>query len=228
MKVLGIGAHPDDIEIFMFGILKELKDRGNKIFLGIATDGKLGGENIKNIVEKRSEETIRGLQELGTPIFFNFPDGNLGSELSHYHLIKEYIYKILPDIIITHYKKDYHSDHRNLSEIIKKIAGHNIPLLYCDTMLGLNFNPNYYIDITKNFLLKKKAIKCHFSQKPKRFIDLIKVMNGFRAAQCNAPIGNFVEAYRFDKSFPFHDIRELLPSCPPIRKFDINDQKGFL
>ena len=56
----------------MFGILKELKDRGNKIFLGIATDGKLGGENIKNIVEKRSAETIRGLQELGTPIFLIF------------------------------------------------------------------------------------------------------------------------------------------------------------
>ena len=30
MKILAIGAHPDDIEIFMFGILSLLKKRGMK------------------------------------------------------------------------------------------------------------------------------------------------------------------------------------------------------
>ena len=28
MKILAIGAHPDDIEIFMFGILYEFKKEG--------------------------------------------------------------------------------------------------------------------------------------------------------------------------------------------------------
>ena len=30
MKILAIGAHPDDIEIFMFGILSLFKKRGMK------------------------------------------------------------------------------------------------------------------------------------------------------------------------------------------------------
>ena len=51
MKILAIGAHPDDIEIFMYGLLYLLKKRGDKIFLAIATDGSLGGnDSDKNLV----------------------------------------------------------------------------------------------------------------------------------------------------------------------------------
>ena len=56
MKILAIGAHPDDIEIFMYGLLKLLKNNGNEIFLAIATDGALGGDNSKeNLVEIRKK-----------------------------------------------------------------------------------------------------------------------------------------------------------------------------
>ena len=37
-------------------------------------------------------------------------------------------------------------------------------------------------------------------------------MNSYRAAQCNAPKGKYAEAYSFIPSFPFSDIREILPS----------------
>ena len=42
MKVLAIGAHPDDIEIFMFGLLHAYKNNKDKIYLLIATDGSAG------------------------------------------------------------------------------------------------------------------------------------------------------------------------------------------
>ena len=41
-------------------------------------------------------------------------------------------------------------------------------------MLGINFTPNYYIDITDVFEIKKKAVMCHSSQNQDRFVDLIK------------------------------------------------------
>ena len=41
----------------------------------------------------------------------------------------------------------------------------------------------------------------------KDLLDLIKLTNSFRAAQCNSPIGTFAEAYKFNKSFPFTDKR---------------------
>ena len=95
-------------------------------------------------------------------------------------------------------------------------------------MLGLNFEPNYYIDVTKSFSFKKEAISKHISQKPKRFCELVKLTNSYRAAQCNLPKGSYAESYRFEKSFPFHDIRTMLPESPPISFFDIDNPKGFL
>ena len=109
-----------------------------------------------------------------------------------------------------------------------EIAGHYIPVLNCDTLLGINFIPNYFIDITNFFDLKKNAILKHKSQKPSRFVELAKLMNRYRAAQCNAPNGCYAEAYSFDASFPFSDIRNILPPSPKLRSFHISDVKGFL
>ena len=44
MKILAIGAHPDDIEIFMYGLLAVYKNLGNEVFTLIATDGSKGSE----------------------------------------------------------------------------------------------------------------------------------------------------------------------------------------
>ena len=46
MKIMAIGAHPDDIEIFMYGLLFAFKSRGDILKLLIATDGAAG--TIKN------------------------------------------------------------------------------------------------------------------------------------------------------------------------------------
>ena len=43
--------------------------------------------------------------------------------------------------------------------------------------MGLNFNPNYYIDITDHYELKKEAILKHKSQDPQRFVSLFELMN---------------------------------------------------
>lgn len=42
LKVLAIGAHPDDIEFGCGGTLIKLKKLGAKIFMFIATQGELG------------------------------------------------------------------------------------------------------------------------------------------------------------------------------------------
>ena len=53
-------------------------------------------------------------------------------------------------------------------------------------------------------------------------------MNSYRAAQCNAPRGTYAEAYSFTSSFPFTDIRDILPSAHKLRPFHIDNQNGFL
>jgi len=134
----------------------------------------------------------------------------------------------MPDLIITHSENDYHVDHKSLSLITKAAVSHYIPILYCDTLMGINFHPNYYVDITNYQESKKEAVLKHKTQKPDRFVDLFELMNSYRAAQCNAPKGNYAEAYSFIPSFPFSDIREILPVPLKLRPFHIENQHGFL
>ena len=229
MKVLGIGAHPDDIEIFMYGLLSIYKKEGHEVYTMIATDGAKGGAVTgKKLARERVNEATKGLEKLSSPIFLNLPDGELGTELGHRKIIKENIFKIMPDLIITHSENDYHADHKSLSLITKGAVSHYIPILYCDTLMGINFNPTYYVDITNYYESKKEAVLKHKTQKPDRFVDLFELMNSYRAAQCNAPKGNYAEAYNFEPSFPFSDVRSILPSSLKLRPFHIENQYGFL
>ena len=59
-------------------------------------------------------------------------------------------------------------------------------------------------------------------------INLVKLMNEYRSAQCNAPKGNYAEAFFFEPSFPFSDVRNILPKSPEILPFHIENINGFL
>ncbi len=229
MKILALGAHPDDIEIFMFGLASIYKKEGNEVYTMIATDGSKGGyPGGKILSQKRKKEAIAGLKKLSKPTFLNIPDGELGEDPKHNKIIKENILNIMPDLIITHSQNDYHSDHRSLSLLTSRVVSHYVPILYCDTMMGVNFDPTFYFDITDFCLLKEEAILKHKTQDPKRFVDLFKLMNAYRAAQCNAPKGRYAEAFAFKPSFPFSDIRDILPQSLKLKPFHIHNQNGFL
>ena len=228
MKILAIGSHPDDIEIFMFGFLSACLQRGDDICLAIATDGSLGGEVPGlELAKIRLVEAEKGLKHLGQPIFLNFKDGNLSNELDAPKKIKELINDNKPDLIVTHSPEDYHPDHRTLYKYVRNAVGFTCPVLLSDTLMGVNFIPEYYVDITKFFSLKKTAILSHKSQNPRRFFEATQILNRFRSAQCNAPEDHYAEAYRFEKTFPFSDIRNMLPS-PPTYKPYYKNLKGAL
>ena len=94
--------------------------------------------------------------------------------------------------------------------------------------MGVNFVPEYYVEITSHFELKKNAIMKHKSQNPERFLQATILLNRFRSAQCNAPINNYAEAFRYEKRFPFSDIRHLLPDAPKISSFYENNPEAFI
>ncbi len=220
MKILAIGAHPDDIEIFMYGLLSICHERGDEIFIIVATDGAAGNVKInKNLKKIRQKETKDGLKLIGEPIFLNFPDGKLLETCESREKLTKKIKNINPDLIITHPPEDYHPDHRALSAIVTNSCGFECPVIFCETLMGVNFVPNYYIDISKYFKRKSEAILNHKSQEPIKFVKSIKIINRFRSAQCNGPEGTYAEVYRFESRFPFQDVRSLLPNSPKIRPF---------
>jgi LmbE family N-acetylglucosaminyl deacetylase len=140
------------------------------------------------------------------------------------------IRKVQPDIIITHHPEDYHPDHRETARIIfaasfvctipnvrtehehcEKIP----PVFYMDSISGVNFNPEVYVDITDTFDLKVKALSCHESQvdwlKHHDNIDIIEFMTvnaRNRGIQCNT---KYAEGFIQLKTWPRNITERLLP-----------------
>lgn len=220
MNIVAIGAHPDDLEIFAYGFLAAAFARGDQLYLAVATDGAAGGRNPgPELAAQRAAEAKAGLAELGTPTLLDLPDGKLANAPDACERITNFIRGTAPDLVITHAAEDYHPDHRALSSLVSDAVGFICPILFCDTLMGVGFTPDYYIDISDHFLAKQEAIMAHHSQDPLRFASASTIMNRFRAAQCNAPDGHYAEAYRIANRFPFSDIRALLPPPPPYRPF---------
>ena len=88
MKILALGAHPDDIEIFMYGLVSIYKNKGDQVVTMVATDGAKGGSQQDDLlIKKRAEETTAGLKNLSPPIFLNIPDSELGEDPVHRNMI---------------------------------------------------------------------------------------------------------------------------------------------
>ncbi len=218
MKLLAIGAHPDDIEIYMFGTLAAAKARGDEVMLAIATDGAAGGKlDPAELRRLRKEEATAAAGGLGAvPTFMGFPDGALVADAALIAALKALIGDSDADLVITHAPNDYHCDHRGLSDAVRIAANFAAPVAWVDTMMGTGFMPTHLVDTTAHVAAKAAAIRAHTSQDPERFVAMAEKLAGFRAAQANHPTG-YAEAFRFEPSYPFMDIRDLLPPAPAVR-----------
>lgn len=218
MKLLAIAAHPDDLEIYMFGTLAAARANGDEVRLVVVTDGAGGGTAPpEQLRTQRRAEAIAAAAGLGVePLFLNYPDGALVAGADLIAELKLLIRDSEADLVLTHAPNDYHADHRALSDAVRIAANFAAPVIWADTLMGTGFVPTHLVDITAHFDDKCAAIRAHGSQDPERFVTMVERLNGFRSWQANAPSG-YAEAWRFEPSYPFADIRSLMPPAPPVR-----------
>lgn len=219
MRILALGAHPDDIEIFMFGALAAWQAMGAELAFAIATDGAKGGRLPPDELRRtRRAEAKAAATHLGVmPRFLDFPDGGLVADAALIEALRTLIAETDPDLVVTHAPNDYHGDHRALSDAVRIAVSFRAPVLWADTLRGAGFVPTHYVDITTHATLKATAIREHVSQEPDRFVDWAQQLAAFRAGEANGLPGSAAEAYRFEPQFPFVDVRELLPPAPAVR-----------
>ena len=220
MRILAIGAHPDDLEIFAYGALSQWAKMGATLTLAIATDGAKGGSLPPDDLRRlRAQETTQALAPLGAgpPLMLGFPDGALRADADLEQALIRLIRTADPDLLLTHAPNDYHADHRALSAAASQAAGFSVPVLFMDTLNGTGFTPTHWVDVGPHWPAKEAAILNHTSQDPMRFVAMANRQAAFRAGECNAPPEARAEAFRFEPRFPFADIRSLLPPPPPLR-----------
>ncbi len=194
--VLGIAAHPDDLDFSASGTMAYFAKQGAKIYYLILTDGGQGTSDVnitpKELQKIRENEQKKALDILGGKevYFLGYPDGNLENSTDLKKDIIKVIRTVRPDVVVTMdptvvYSADRgminHPDHRvagqaTLDSVYPLARDHlAYPELFeqgfiphkTKTVLLTNFNQqNYIVDISDTIDLKVAALKAHTSQVP--------------------------------------------------------------
>lgn len=177
-KILVVAAHPDDEVLGCGGTIAKLKDKGHKVYVLIMGEGKTS-RNYTDLnkqeedLEELSEEIFNANKILGVDEVYieKCPDNKFDTMamLDIVKVIEKYKELIKPDIIFTHYIKDMNKDHQILAEATlvatRPLPNETVKKIYSFEILSstewnypLTYSPNVFVDITKYFELKKRAM----------------------------------------------------------------------
>jgi LmbE family N-acetylglucosaminyl deacetylase len=197
LTVLCLGAHSDDIEIGCGGTILRLIDQYPKCTFHWVVFSAIG---VRRSEAQQAAEWFAGPQRLQQILLKEFQDGFMpfnGSEIKT--TFEELKQSVVPDLILTHHRRDAHQDHRLLSELTWNTFRNNFILEYeipkYDGDLG---QPNAFIPLESEICEKKirYLVDAFSSQRGKRWFEesTFSSLMRLRGMECNAPSG-YAEAY---------------------------------
>jgi LmbE family N-acetylglucosaminyl deacetylase len=196
MKILAIGAHPDDIEAGCSGTLAKYMQNGHDIYLLVMTEGHMGGEGAIRKREQKKAAKILKPREL---IWGGYEDTLLSPHMNRMvHDIEVVLNKIIPDFIFVHYEDDTHQDHRSLAKATISATRYVRNVLFYEGPTTQNFSPTIFVDIRETLDAKIAMLLAHHSQVQKTNIeglaitDIVRSTAVFRGIQGRV---QFAEAF---------------------------------
>lgn len=165
MRILAVGAHPDDVELGCGATLALFKSRGHEVYLLVLTLGEASGDPDARKREcEKSAETLRA-----DGLFFgDLPDTKITEGIESIMEVENVINRVKPDIVISHSPKDIHQDHRNTAFAVMSAARNaKIVLLYESPAALKDFCPQVFVDVDSTFNVKLEALKAFGSQASK-------------------------------------------------------------
>jgi LmbE family N-acetylglucosaminyl deacetylase len=115
LRILAIGAHPDDADIKAGGTAAKWSALGHVVHLVSLTNGQAGHQALYGppLAQRRRAEAQAAAAVIGaTYELFDHPDGELDDRLEYRHQVIRLLRGFRPDLVLTHRPTDYHPDHR--------------------------------------------------------------------------------------------------------------------
>jgi len=175
VKILAIGAHPDDIEIGCAGNLLKYATAGchNDIYLLVMSNGARGGEEAVRREEQERSAAILGAKDL---IWGGYDDTELSPHMNRMvSEIEVLIRKICPDFIFVNCGNDTHQDHRSLSKATVSATRYVRNVLFYEVPTTVNFSPLVFVDIKDTLEQKIDSLLAHQSQVMKTNIEGLSI-----------------------------------------------------
>ena len=210
MRVMAIGAHPDDLEILCAGTLARYVTEGHEVVMCHIADGDRGSyehtrEEIRAIRdgEARAAAAIIGAEYMA----LGMADGEVNAaDPGQRERVTEAIRVARPDVVIAHSPNDYMTDHVEASRLafdtsflatlplFETASPHlaEVPaLVYMETVTGNDFVPVEFVDISAHIETKLNALDQHQSQlrwladhDGVDMLDQIRTVSRYRGLQC--------------------------------------------
>ncbi|MCW8133324.1 MAG: PIG-L family deacetylase [Planctomycetota bacterium] len=184
LRILVIGAHPDDDEIKAGGSAALWAAAGHTVRFVTATNGGTGHHAIGGVelVRRRLAEAKAAAAVIGIESqVMEFTNGELEPTLYYRKQFIKIIREFNPDLILTHRPNDYHPDHRYTSQLVQDSSyvitvPNNLPTtpalrkmpviayLSDNFTKPIPFQPDVVVGIDSVIEKKLDMLHCHVSQ----------------------------------------------------------------
>ena len=182
IKVLAMGAHPDDMELEAGGTLAKFAKKGYEVYLLILTSGAytdMKGKSYSDGQLKKEATIASEILGVKKVIFFDYATTKLPNSGEIISRVDAIVDEIEPDIFISHHPFDSHQDHKAAADIMfavsrqgrvkNVLSGSTLP--YRPNVFA--FRPQFFVDISGTLETKLKAIRAYESQYEKFGSELL-------------------------------------------------------
>ena len=178
LKVVFVGAHPDDVVTAAGGTVAKYSDLGHDVAVLYLTRGEVGmrGKSKEEAGSIRGSEAEKACEILkARPRFLGQIDGSTEVNPARYDQFYSLLMEEKPDLVFTWWPINSHRDHRAVFTLVhdawlksKKQFG----LVYFENTGTQLFTPTHFVDITDQEPRKKAACFVHTWYKDRPDLDL--------------------------------------------------------
>jgi LmbE family N-acetylglucosaminyl deacetylase len=184
LRILIIGAHPDDGDIKAGGTAAQWCNLGHVVRLVSLTNGQAGhqtGYGAALALRRRAEAEAAAAVIGAAYEVLDHPDGELDDRLEYRQEVIRLIRTFRPDLIVSHRPTDYHPDHRFTGQLVQDasylltvpgicpetphLARSPVILYFSDAFKKpCRFEPHVVVDIGAELDRLIDMLHCHQSQ----------------------------------------------------------------
>ncbi len=240
LDVLGIAAHPDDVELNAGGLLCLLAKAGYRTGILDLTRGELGS---RGSIDQRAQEAAAAARILGLSFRENLgiPDGNIALSLENRLRLVAVIRRTRPRVVLVHPVVCRHPDHTRAARLtVEACYSSGLEKVQTDQVLDiapwrpqhilhyaevLPMEPTFVVDVTESWGQRMRAVRAFATQfhdpeheGPETFISDPAFLRWVeaRAVTLGFSIGaRYGEGYLYRGNLGVADPTVLFPRRPP-------------
>jgi len=229
VNVLAVGAHAFEALFLTGGTLARYAADGHRVALAVicapSPEGLASGETAL----ARENEALRAASLIGATVHhLRLDASNLSAgDGAAQSLLVDVIRETTPRVILTHDPLDHCPEHVLTSELVFRCrpmggrrTGATTPadppdVIYMDTLSGLGFEPEHFVDVTDVFATKREMIACCQGENKDwpgnptaPWLDWMTIQSRYRGIQGGV---GYAEAFRRPPSWGNMSPERLLP-----------------